>query len=74
MIGFVALDLVLRIVRARVMDIAFVVHVPCVHAHDAAADPPSFGIPAHVIAGFEYFCHPLTRLVISLQKAPRPMF
>jgi hypothetical protein len=53
MIGLVALDLVLWIIRARVMDITFVVHVPGVQANNMAADPASFGIPAHVIARFE---------------------
>jgi hypothetical protein len=53
MIGLVALDLVLWIIRARVMEITFVVHVPGVHANNMAADLASFGIPAHVIARFE---------------------
>ncbi len=57
MIGFVAFNLVLWIVCARVMDIAFVVHIPRVHAHDTAADPAGFGIPTHVIANFEYLRH-----------------
>ena len=56
-IGLVALDLILRIVRARVMDIAFIVHVLCVHPHDTAAHPAGFGIPAHVIADLECLCH-----------------
>jgi hypothetical protein len=58
MIGFVAFDLVLWIVRARVMDIAFVVHIPRVHAHDTAADSVGFGVPTHMIADFEYLRHP----------------
>jgi len=57
MFGLVALDLVLWIGRTRVMEIAFVVHIPGVHAHDAAPDPARFGIPTHVIAYFEYLGH-----------------
>jgi hypothetical protein len=48
-IGFVAFDLVLRIIIARMMDIAFVVHVSCVHPHNETTDPTGFGIPTHVI-------------------------
>lgn len=59
MIGLVALDLVLRIVLARMMDIAFVVRVPRVYPYDAAADPTSFGIPGYVVADFECPCHEL---------------
>ena len=53
MIRLFALDLVLRVVAARVMNVALVVHVPGVHAHDSAADPPGFGILAYVIPDFE---------------------
>jgi hypothetical protein len=57
MIRFVAFDLVLWIVRARVVDIALVVNIPRVHAHDATADPAGFGIPADVITDLEYLRH-----------------
>jgi hypothetical protein len=57
MVGFVAFNLVLRIVRTRVMEIAFVIHIPYMHTHDAPADPACFGIPTHVIADFEYPRH-----------------
>lgn len=56
-IGLVALDLVLRIVGARVMRISLVGHVFLMHPHDPAADPAGFGIPADVIADFEELCH-----------------
>ena len=56
-IGLVAFDLVLRIILARVVDIAFVVHVARMHPHDMAADPAGFGIPTYVIADFEDLCH-----------------
>ena len=42
MIGLVALDLILRRILARVVDISFVVHVFRVHFDDAAGDPPGF--------------------------------
>jgi hypothetical protein len=57
MIGLVAFDLVLRIILARMMDVAFVVHVARMDPHDTAADPASFGIPTYVIADFEFLCH-----------------
>ena len=56
-IGLVALDLILRFVGARVMDIAFVVHVFGVHADDLAAHPAGFRIPADVIADLECSGH-----------------
>ena len=52
-IGFVTLDLVLRVILARMMDVTFVVHVLRMDSHDAATDPASFGIPTHMIANCE---------------------
>src|ERR1043166_3713143 len=49
-VGLVALDLVLRLILAGVVDVAFVIHVLGVHPDDAAADAPGLGIPADVIA------------------------
>ena len=60
-VGPVTFDLVLRISRARVMDVAFVIHVFCVHPYDAAADAASLGIPAHVIANLECPGHDVSR-------------
>jgi hypothetical protein len=57
MIGLVAFDLILRILRARVMDVTLVVHVFPVHALDGAAHPAGLGIPAHVIADLKCFGH-----------------
>ncbi len=59
MIGLIALDLVLRIVLFRMMDIAFVVDVPGVHPNDVAADAACFGIPSYVVADFECLRHDL---------------
>ncbi len=63
-IGLVALDLVLRVILARMMDVTLVVQVFGVHSYDATADPAGFGIPTHVIADFEYLSHnePLGRV------------
>jgi hypothetical protein len=55
--GLIALDFVLRLLFARVMDVAFVVHVFDVHAHDFAADPASLRVPTYVIANFELLSH-----------------
>src|SRR5579871_3755999 len=55
MVGLVALDLILRLVPARVMHVAFVVHVLAMHANDTAAHPAGFRIPADVIADLENY-------------------
>jgi hypothetical protein len=49
-IGLVALDLVLRVILARVVDITLVVHVRRMYPHDAAAYVAGFRVPTHVIA------------------------
>lgn len=56
-VGFVAFDLVLWIVLARMMDIAFVVHVARMHPHDMTTDAAGFGIPTYVIADSEFLSH-----------------
>lgn len=38
MVGLGALDLVLRIARARMMGVAHMIEVACMHADDRAAD------------------------------------
>src|ERR1041384_1752308 len=60
MVGLVALDLVLRLVPAGMVDVALVAHVLGVHPDDAAADPPGLGIPADVIAALEGLGHVVT--------------
>jgi hypothetical protein len=78
MIGSVAFDLVLRIILARVMDVAFVVHVSCVHPHDVTADPTGFGIPAHVIPNLVCLGHDVSLRIASVgwlagrSKLPSP--
>jgi hypothetical protein len=61
MIRLVALDFVLRIIRARVVDVAFVIHILGVHSHDATGHPAGLGIPTHVIADLERVCHNASR-------------
>ena len=77
MIGLVAFDLVLRVVRAGVMAVALIGHIFGVHPHYPACDPACFGIPAHVIADLEYSRHDasaspaLERNVTSEAAKPR---
>ena len=52
MIRLAALDLVLWIIRARMVRIAFDLELACMHAGDRAADPPRLGIPAHAMKFF----------------------
>src|SRR5689334_15416427 len=52
-LGFIALDLVLRFILAGVVRVAFIIHVFGVHPHNAASDPPRFRIPRDMIADFE---------------------
>lgn len=56
-IGFVALNLVLRIFLARVMNVAFVVHIARVHPNNTAADPARFRVPSDVVANVECCLH-----------------
>lgn len=58
-VRLIALDLVLRIVLARVMGVTLVVHIPRMHPNDMASDPASFGIPGYVISTLESLCHEL---------------
>jgi hypothetical protein len=52
-IGPVALDLVLGFVLARVVHVAFVIHVLRVHLNDPAADPPRLRVPAYAVTSVE---------------------
>ena len=57
MLGLIAFDLVLWIVRASVVGVAFIIHVFRMHADDVTGDPARFRIPAYVIADFERSSH-----------------
>src|SRR6185312_2340943 len=65
-ITLVALDLVLRVGRARVMRVALVIEVGRVDLDDSAADMPCFGIPADMVADLESLTHCTIPLRISL--------
>ena len=52
---FVALNLVLRGLRARVMKMAFEVHILGVHLYDRAADVPGFRVPGDLVTQLERF-------------------
>ena len=56
-IGLAALDLVLWIVRARMVGIAFDLELARMYADDRAADTAGLGIPAHAIMDLEAFRH-----------------
>ena len=57
MIRFIAFDFVLRLIGIGMMAVSFVVDVVRVNPDNPAADAPGLGIPAHVIAHFEFFAH-----------------
>ena len=57
MIGLAALDLVLWIVRARMVGIALDLELASMHADDRAADTAGLGIPAHAIMDLEALRH-----------------
>ena len=57
MVGFIALDFILRLIRTGVMSVSFVADIPRMHLDNLAADASGFGIPAHVVADFEAFRH-----------------
>ncbi len=57
MIGLVALNLVLRIVLARAMGVAFVIKVRGADPYDRATDLTSLRVPCHVITELKSFGH-----------------
>lgn len=57
MIRLAAPDLVLRIVCARMVSIAFDLEFTSMHAYDRAVDTPSLGIPAYAIMDLEGLRH-----------------
>lgn|SRR6185312_203829 len=57
MICPVALDLVLRIVGRRVMNVAIVIDIARMNSHDPSSNSPGFRVPTHVIADFEPVRH-----------------
>jgi hypothetical protein len=68
-IGLIALDFVLRVVFARMVNIPLVMNVFCVDLHDPAANASSLGIPGYVGTHFEAFGHATApRLAIDLEE------
>lgn len=57
MIRLAALDLVLWIVCARMVSVAFDLELASMHAGDRAADAPRLGIPVHPIMYLEVLRH-----------------
>ena len=56
-IGGIALDFVLRLVRARVASVAFIVGISGMYFDDGATDVARFGIPADMVADFKSSGH-----------------
>ena len=56
-VGLVALDFILRFIRARMMGIALVIHVAGMHTDDRSADVPGLGVPSDVITDPESPVH-----------------
>jgi hypothetical protein len=57
MIRPIALDLILRVVRAGVMGVALVIDVLGMHSHDTTGNAAGLGIPANVVTYLETACH-----------------
>jgi hypothetical protein len=57
MVGFIALDFILRLLGIGVAGVSFVVDIPCMHSDNRTADATGLGIPADVVADFEAFRH-----------------
>jgi hypothetical protein len=73
MVGFVALDQVLGRFPRSVMRIPLEVRVRSDLFDDDSADPPSLGIPSHMVTDFEVFrhCgHPISDKLRSIPSGP----
>src|SRR5208282_3107366 len=64
-LGLVALDFTLWIIRARMMSVTLVIDVFCMHLDDLAADMAGLRVSGHVIAYFEFCGHDELPSVIS---------
>jgi len=56
-LGLVALDFILWIIRARVMRVSLVIGILGMNPDDLAADMTRLRVPGHVIANFEFSSH-----------------
>lgn len=70
-IGLIALNFVLRIAFAGVMNIAFVIYIFGVNSHNLTTDPASLRIPNNVIADLESLFHPCRPLPVLAQDGMR---
>jgi hypothetical protein len=73
-IGLVALDFILRLVRGGAVNVTFVIDGPSMHFDDFSAHPPGFRIPAHVIANLERLDHGSVLVRVSIKKLPTEAF
>jgi hypothetical protein len=60
-VGFFALDFILRLILAGVMGITLINHIRGVNLDDLATDVPGFRIPGDMIADFEALGPDFTR-------------
>jgi hypothetical protein len=67
-IGLVALDFILWLVRSGTVNVTFVIDGPSMHFDDFSGHPPGFRIPAHVIANLERLDHNSVLVRISIKK------
>jgi hypothetical protein len=65
-VGLVALDFILWILRAGVMRVSLVVGIFCMNLDDLAAYMAGFRVPRHVIANFEFRSHDGLPSVIAI--------
>src|SRR6185437_6925300 len=57
MIGFIALDFILRLIRAGMVNVAFVGNVTAMHFDNCPTHPAGFRIPTYMIANLECLDH-----------------
>src|SRR5256885_13470349 len=68
-IGLVALDFILWILRCSTVDVAFIIDGSLVHFNDFSTHTSGFRIPAHMIANLERFGH--SPVLVPYGKATR---
>jgi hypothetical protein len=56
-IRFIALDFIVRLVLARMMDVSFIIYVFRVDLDDPSTDSSCLRVPCNVIANTKLFCH-----------------
>src|SRR5437016_14583846 len=72
-VGLVALDFILWLILARVVDVPFVLNICGVHLDDCPADMSGLRVPDHVITDLECSLHDGSpRIVLSNSTSRRP--